>query len=45
MKSEEVFYTLAYMEGIFLVQVFVSYEYLSLKNSLGVTSKHQVLGI
>ena len=35
MKSEEVFYTLAYMEGSFLVQVFVSYAFFHSKIQWG----------
>ena len=35
MKSEEVVYTLVYMEGSLLVQVFVSYSNFLLQNSLG----------
>ena len=35
MKSEEVVYTLAYLGGSLLVQVFLSYSYLSLQNSVG----------
>ena len=34
MKSEEVVYTLAYMEESLLVQVFVSYSDLSIQNSV-----------
>ena len=35
MKLEEVVYTLAYMEESLLVQVFVSYSYFYLQNSVG----------
>ena len=34
-KSEEVVYTLSYLEGSLLVQVFLSYSYFPLQNSVG----------